>query len=55
MNPPIYTHTAGDKRHQWGPTYGEKWPTETIYPDTVIGDGESGARELALEPRAAVA
>jgi glyoxylase-like metal-dependent hydrolase (beta-lactamase superfamily II) len=46
---PIYATAAGQavieevaepKRAQWGPTYGDEWPAETVYPDHVIAEGE---------------
>jgi glyoxylase-like metal-dependent hydrolase (beta-lactamase superfamily II) len=47
---PVYATAAGKavieevaeaKRAQWGPTYGEEWPSETVYPNSVIGEGET--------------
>jgi glyoxylase-like metal-dependent hydrolase (beta-lactamase superfamily II) len=47
---PIYATAAGKavieevaeaKRAQWSPTYGEEWPAETAYPDSVIGEGQT--------------
>jgi glyoxylase-like metal-dependent hydrolase (beta-lactamase superfamily II) len=32
---------AAAKRAQWSPTYGDEWPAETVYPNTVVGDGET--------------
>jgi glyoxylase-like metal-dependent hydrolase (beta-lactamase superfamily II) len=37
----VIEDVAEAKRAQWGPTYGDEWPSETVYPTTVIGDGET--------------
>jgi glyoxylase-like metal-dependent hydrolase (beta-lactamase superfamily II) len=36
---------AEAKRAQWSPTYGEEWPAETYYPNTLVPDGEAIAFE----------
>jgi glyoxylase-like metal-dependent hydrolase (beta-lactamase superfamily II) len=32
---------ADAKRAQWTPTYGEEWPSETYYPNTLLADGDA--------------
>jgi glyoxylase-like metal-dependent hydrolase (beta-lactamase superfamily II) len=31
---------ADAKRAQWAPTYGDEWPTETYFPNTLMADGD---------------
>ncbi len=31
---------ADAKREQWSPVYGDEWPAETYYPNTVLADGD---------------
>jgi glyoxylase-like metal-dependent hydrolase (beta-lactamase superfamily II) len=31
---------ADAKRAQWSPTYGNEWPAETYYPNTLLADGD---------------
>lgn len=37
----VIEEVADAKRAQWGPIYGDEWPSETVPPDHVVGDGES--------------
>ena len=45
--------TAGNKRAQWRPTYGDEWPETTLFPNTVVQDGDvvevGGAAFRALD------
>ena len=34
------TEIADAKRAQWAPVYGEEWPAETYYPNSLLADGE---------------
>jgi glyoxylase-like metal-dependent hydrolase (beta-lactamase superfamily II) len=36
----VITDIAEAKRSQWGPVYGEEWPSDTYYPNTLLADGE---------------
>jgi glyoxylase-like metal-dependent hydrolase (beta-lactamase superfamily II) len=36
----VIQEIAEAKRAQWSPTYGEEWPAETYYPNTLVADGE---------------
>jgi glyoxylase-like metal-dependent hydrolase (beta-lactamase superfamily II) len=37
----VIRDVADAKRAQWGPMYGDEWPAETVYPEALIGDGET--------------
>jgi glyoxylase-like metal-dependent hydrolase (beta-lactamase superfamily II) len=37
----VIEEVADAKRAQWGPTYGDEWPAETAYPNSVVADGET--------------
>jgi glyoxylase-like metal-dependent hydrolase (beta-lactamase superfamily II) len=37
----VIEEIADAKRAQWSPTYGDEWPAETYYPNTVLADGAS--------------
>lgn len=34
----VIEEIAAAKRAQWGPVYGEEWPAETYYPNTLLAD-----------------
>jgi glyoxylase-like metal-dependent hydrolase (beta-lactamase superfamily II) len=36
----VIEEIAEAKRDQWSPTYGTEWPTETYYPNSLLGDGD---------------
>jgi glyoxylase-like metal-dependent hydrolase (beta-lactamase superfamily II) len=36
----VITEIAEEKRAQWGPVYGEEWPAETYYPNSLLADGQ---------------
>jgi glyoxylase-like metal-dependent hydrolase (beta-lactamase superfamily II) len=36
----VIEEIADAKRAQWSPTYGDEWPAETYYPNTLLADGE---------------
>ena len=36
----VIQEIAEAKRAQWSPIYGEEWPAETYYPNTLVADGE---------------
>ena len=36
----VIEEIAEAKRAQWSPIYGEEWPAETYYPNTLVADGE---------------
>ena len=36
----VIQEIAEAKRAQWSPFYGEAWPTETYYPNTLVADGQ---------------
>ena len=40
--------TADAKRAQWGPVYGEEWPSQTVYPNALVDDGQAVALGRAV-------
>jgi glyoxylase-like metal-dependent hydrolase (beta-lactamase superfamily II) len=36
----IIEEIADAKRAQWSPTYGDEWPAETYYPNSLLSDGD---------------
>jgi glyoxylase-like metal-dependent hydrolase (beta-lactamase superfamily II) len=36
----VITEIAEEKRAQWGPVYGEEWPAEAFYPNSLLADGQ---------------
>ena len=36
----VIKESAEPKRAQWGPVYGDKWPSETRFPDSLLEDGD---------------
>jgi glyoxylase-like metal-dependent hydrolase (beta-lactamase superfamily II) len=48
----VITEIADAKRAQWSPVYGEEWPTETYYPNSLLADREQvQVDELAFAVR----
>jgi glyoxylase-like metal-dependent hydrolase (beta-lactamase superfamily II) len=48
----VITEVAGAKRAQWAPVYGEEWPAETYYPNSLLADrGQVQLDELAFTVR----
>lgn len=37
----VIEEIADAKRAQWSPIYGEEWPADTYYPNTILADGDT--------------